>query len=96
MGSGVLIYNGPHSLHTAGLDVHKVSFYLWLLAVVAHLVPHFLEAVSLAAADLLGRPGVRMGGAATWRALVLGALGFGVVALSGHAGSYLQMFPKHR
>lgn len=99
VGSGILIYNGPHSLHTAALDVHKVSFYLWLVAVVAHVVPHFVEAVSLAAADLLGRAGVRVRGTATRRALVLGALGLGVVlavALSGHAGSYLQMFPKHR
>lgn len=98
VGSGILAYNGPHSLHAPALDVHKVSFYLWLVAVVAHVVPHFLEAVGQAAADLLGRAGVRVPGAAARRALVLGALALGVVlaiALSGHAGSYLALFPKH-
>jgi hypothetical protein len=78
--------------------VHKVSFYLWLVAVVAHVVPHFLEAVSGAAADLLGRAGVRVPGVAARRALILGALALGAVlaaALSGHAGSYLVLFPKH-
>ena len=97
VGSGILIYNGPRSMHTAALDLHKVSFYLWLLAVVAHVVPHFMEAVSLAAADLLGRAGVPVPGAAARRALVIGALGLGVVlavALSGNAGRYLQLFPK--
>ncbi|MBR7825095.1 hypothetical protein KDK95_02165 [Actinospica sp. MGRD01-02] len=98
VGSGILTYNGPHSLHTLALDVHKVTFYLWLVAVVAHVVPHFLDAVGQAAADLLGRAGVRVPGAAARRALVLGALVLGAllaIALSGHAGSYLALFPKH-
>jgi hypothetical protein len=98
VGSGILTYNGQHSLHILALNVHKVSFYLWLVAVVAHVVPHFLEAVSQAAADLLGRAGVRVPGAAARRALLLGALALGAIltiALSGHAGSYLALFPKH-
>jgi hypothetical protein len=93
VGSGILTYNGPHSLHALALNVHKVSFYLWLVAVVAHVVPHFLEAVSGAAADLLGRAGVRVPGVAARRALALGAVL--AAALSGHAGSYLVLFPKH-
>ena len=99
VGSGIMTYAGPHSLHALSLGVHKVSFYLWSEAVVAHVVPHFLEAVSQAAADLLGRAGARVRGAAARRALVLGALALGTllaVALSGHAGSYLVLFPKHR
>jgi hypothetical protein len=99
IGSGILCYNGPHCVHTLALDVHKVSFYLWLVALVCHVVPHFLEAVSLAAADLLGRAGLRRPpGAAARRALVVGALALGTVLaiiLSGHAGTYLALFPKH-
>jgi hypothetical protein len=97
VGSGMLTYNGPRSLHALALNVHKVSFYPWLVAVVAHVVPHFLEAVSQAVADLLGRAGLRVPGAASRRALVLGALALGTIlalALSGHAGSYLALFPK--
>lgn len=99
VGSGILAYDGPRSLHALALNVHEVSFYPWLAAVVAHVVPHFLEAVSQATADLLGRAGIRVPGTAFRRALVLGALVLGAilaVALSGHAGSYLALFPKHR
>lgn len=98
VGSGILTYNGPHSVHTLALDVHKVTFYLWLVAVVCHVVPHFLEAVSLAAADLLGRAGMRVPGAAARRALVVGALAIGAVlavALPGNAAHYIALFPKH-
>lgn len=90
IGSGILCYNGPHSVHTLALNVHKVTFYLWLVALVCHVVPHFLESVSLAAADLLGRAGVRVPGAAARRVLVVGALALGTVlaiTLSGHAGT---------
>jgi hypothetical protein len=98
VGSGILTYNGPHFVHTPALDVHKVTFYLWLVAVVCHVVPHFLEAVSLAAADLLGRVGVRVPGATARRALVVGALVVGAVlaaAFSGNAAHYIALFPKH-
>lgn len=98
VGSGILTYNGPHSVHTPALDVHKVTFYLWLVAVVCHVVPHFLEAVSLAAADLLGRAGVRVPGATARRALVVGALVIGAViavAFSGNVAHYIVLFPKH-
>lgn len=92
VGSGVLAYNGPRSLHALALNVHKVSFYPLLVAIVAHVVPHFLEAVSQAVADLLGRAGLRVPGATPRRALVLGALALGAilaVAFSGRTGSYL-------
>jgi hypothetical protein len=98
VGSGILVYNGPHSAYALALNVHKVSFYLWLAAVVCHVVPHFLEAVSLAAADLLGRAGMRVPGATARRALVVGALVLGAVlaiTFSGNAGHYLTLFPKH-
>jgi hypothetical protein len=96
--SGILCYNGPHSVHNFALNVHKVTFYLWLVALVCHVVPHFVEAVSLAAADLLGRAGVRVSGATARRALVIGALALGTIlaiTLSGQAGPYLALFPKH-
>lgn len=98
LASGILAYVGPHALHGAALGAHKVSFYLWLVALVCHVVPHFIEAVQLAAADLLGRIGVRVPGAVTRRVILLGALAVGTVlafALSGQAGPYLAMFPKH-
>lgn len=98
LASGVLAYIGPYSLHTLALNAHKVSFYLWLVALLCHLVPHFLEAVQLAVADLLRRTGVRVPGAMARRTLLLGALALGTllaVALSGHAGTYLALFPKH-
>lgn len=97
--SGVLTYIGPHSLHTLALDTHKVGFYLWLITVLCHVVPHFIEAVQLAAADLLRRTGLRrVPGAMARRAILIGALALGTilaVALSGHAGTYLALFPKH-
>jgi hypothetical protein len=65
---------------------------------VCHVVPHFLEAVSFAAADLLGRVGVRVPGATARRVLVMGALALGLVlaiAFAGNAAHYLTLFPKH-
>lgn len=98
LASGVLAYIGPHPLHSVALGAHKVSFYLWLVTLLCHVVPHFLEAVQLAAADLLRRAGMRVPGAMARRALLIGALVLGAtlaIALSGHASTYLVLFPKH-
>lgn len=95
LGSGVLAYLGPRALHDPALQAHQVSFYAWLVALLGHVVPHFLEAVQLAAADLLGRTGIRVPGAAARRAILVAALAAGAVAgvaVSGHAGTYLGVF----
>lgn len=98
VGSGLVCFDGPHALHTFALDVHKVCFYVWLIALIAHVVPHFVEAVSLSSADLLGRAGARVPGTWTRRAVIGGALVVGAllaILLPGHAGTYLLLFPKH-
>lgn len=76
--SGLLAYfGGP--LAAAGLMTHKVSFYLWLIAVIMHAGPHYLESVRLAAADTVSRAARRLPGARARRWAVL------VATLSGVA-----------
>ena len=45
--SGIAAYVGPSWMEPAALMTHKVSFYLWLIALVGHTVPHFAEALHL-------------------------------------------------
>lgn len=96
IGSGYLSYFSHGGLYNAALKTHKVVFYPWLLAVAAHVVPHFIQAVSWAAADLSTRAGIRVPGSAARRTAVIAALVVGAAAgviLSGHVGGYFHDHP---
>lgn len=96
IGSGSLAYLTHGSLYDLALKVHKVVFYPWLLAVVAHVVPHFVHAVSWAFADLVGRGRGSVPGSGARRTAVIVALLLGGavgVVLSGHVGGYFQAHP---
>lgn len=103
LGSGLLLYIGPHSLYAVTLRTHKVIFYPWLLALLAHLVPHYLNAVRLAAADLFARTRARIdvigvGGSRARRAALIAALAAGAVlafALYRYVPGYQQAHPHH-
>jgi len=98
LGSGVALIVGPSWAHSPMLTLHKVSFYAWLVAVVLHVVPHFVHAVTLAGSDWARRVGSgrrarrqRLTGTAI--SLAVGALL--AALLAGRAASYLDHFP-HR
>lgn len=96
IGSGLVAYLAHGSLHNVGLKTHKVVFYVWLLAVIAHVVPHFAHAVSWAFADLSARARGSVPGAGTRRTVLIVALlvgGAAGVILSGHVGGYFQAHP---
>lgn len=103
LGSGLLLYIGPHSLYAVTLRTHKVIFYPWLLALLAHLVPHYLNAVRLAAADLFARTRARIdvigvGGSRARRAALIAALAAGVAlafVLYRYVPGYQQAHPHH-
>jgi hypothetical protein len=91
-GSGLLAFFGPASWELAALKTHKVSFYPWLFAVALHVVPHFLEAVRLAAADLFHRTGPWLPDAGERRAIVVGAFLVGALlawAMIWHVADYV-------
>ncbi|WP_037569109.1 hypothetical protein [Phaeacidiphilus oryzae] len=91
--SGLLAFLGPPAVAGAALLTHKASFYLWLAALLLHVVPHYLEAVRLAAADLLARRGSRVLGTSARRYALLSVLAAGAVLallLSGHAAEYVR------
>lgn len=98
LASGVLAFLGPAQLHATAKTLHAASFYLWLLAVTAHVVPHFVKALRLAGAEVGRRAGARVPGRAMRRAGVLCALGTGLgltLALARHSGTYQHLYP-HR
>jgi len=98
--SGIAAYVGPSWMEPAALMTHKVSFYLWLIALVGHTVPHFAEALHLAGKDLSRRtsrlvPGLVARRTALITSIVIGAAVAAI--LSGHATEYLMRYPhiKH-
>lgn len=99
IGSGLLAFTTHGGLSDLALKTHKVVFYPWLLAVVAHVVPHFVHAVSWAFADFSARAGGSVPRAGTRRTVLIVALLAGGVAgviLSGHVGGYFQAHPLLR
>jgi hypothetical protein len=96
IGSGLLAFLTHGGLYDLALKTHKVVFYPWLLAVVAHVVPHFVHAVSWAFADFSARTRGSVPRAGTRRTvLILALLVGGVVGVivSGHVGGYFQAHP---
>jgi hypothetical protein len=96
--SGLLTYIGPGAWQPAVLMAHKVSFYLWLIAVVLHTVPHYLESVRLVAADTFSRSKLRLSGARARQRAVLAAILIGgalALSLAQHAADYLlHYYPR--
>lgn len=94
--SGITLLDGPGWAQSPALLVHQVSFYAWLVAVVVHVVPHFLQAVHLARRDWARRVGGARR-AAGWRgAVVAASLATGallVTLLAAGASDYLQHVP---
>jgi hypothetical protein len=79
LASGVLLVIGPASLHSGALLSHKVSFYLWLIAVVAHAAPHMARGFRVASRDWSERfrgavPGATLRLAAVVSCLAIGGL----------------------
>jgi hypothetical protein len=97
LASGVVLAVGPGPLHATALTVHKVSFYAALLAVLAHLYGHLLEAIRIALRGLARRrpnlpSSARVVGATVLSSLLLGAV-FAVI-LAGRAAPYLHHYPR--
>ncbi len=95
--SGIVLAVGPSQLHATALTVHKVSFYVALLAVAAHLYGHLAEAVRVAVRGLARRrphlpPSVRLAGGAVIISLLLGAVL--AVILAGRAAPYIHHYPR--
>jgi hypothetical protein len=95
--SGGALILGPSSLHRTALQVHKLSFYLALVLIVAHLAMHLPKAVRLMARDWVSRRGAAVLMRARWTAVaasvLLGALL--ALALTGHAEPYLHHYYGH-
>ena len=92
--SGVTLLLGPSSIHQTALQVHKVTFYLALLLVFAHLALHLIQALRLLARDRTNHPGSALAVRARWTAILatvlVGALL--ALALAGHAEPYLHHY----
>ncbi|MBV9418100.1 MAG: hypothetical protein JO363_24160 [Solirubrobacterales bacterium] len=92
--SGGALILGPSPLHKTALQVHKVSFYLALLLILAHLAMHLTKAIRLTARDWVNRRGAALVTRARWTAVggsvLLGALL--ALALAGHAEPYLHHY----
>lgn len=94
--SGIVLLDGPAWAQSPALLVHKVSFYAWLAAIVAHLVPHFAQAVHLAGRSLAARVGSGRRAAGRLALLVAGSLAVGAVLaafLSAGASSFTLHVP---
>jgi hypothetical protein len=95
LASGIALIVGPGWMHTGALAIHKVTYYLALVAVAIHARAHFTEAVHLTARDIARRarilvPGVRYRWTAVVSGLLLGALI--ALALTGQATPYLHHY----
>ncbi len=92
--SGIALILGPSSIHQSALQVHKVTFYLALLLIVAHLAMHLTKAVQLLARDWVNRrdPALmtRARSTAIVASVLLGALL--ALTLAGHAEPYLHHY----
>ena len=81
-------FGGPRGVM---FHVHDVSFYLWLLLVIGHLVGHRHDVRRLAAADWVRRTRSTVGRAALRQAVLLASLGAGLalaLAFVGRAERY--------
>ncbi|MGW6196898.1 hypothetical protein ACWF0M_12190 [Kribbella sp. NPDC055110] len=97
--SGIVTYVGPAWAHPTALLTHQVSFYLWLAAIAAHVIAHFLETFRLTARDFSPRRSTIVSGLWWRRSGVVAGLAAGVVLaliLSGHASDYLAQYHHHR
>lgn len=95
--SGIAAYVGPSWLHQAAVTTHKVTFYLWLIALIGHSVPHFTEALHLTGKDFFRRSRRLVPGLAARRTAAIGGavIGIAVAAIwSGHAADYLTHYPR--
>lgn len=97
LASGIVLAVGPSQLHFTALTIHKVSFYVALLAVAAHLYGHLAEAIRVAARGLARRhpnlpPSARLAGGAVITSLLLGAML--AVILAGRAAPYIHHYPR--
>ena len=92
--SGITLLLGPSSIHQNALQVHKVTFYLALLLIFAHLTQHLTQALRLVARDRINRPGSALAVRARWTAVLATVLvgGLLAVALTGHAEPYLHHY----
>ena len=94
LASGGALILGPSSLHRTVLQVHKVTSYLALILIVAHLAMHLAQALRLAARDWVNRRGMNLLDRARWTVIVgsvlLGALF--ALTFAGHAEPYLHHY----
>ena len=94
--SGLALLLGPSSIHRIALPVHKLSFYLALVLIVAHLATHLPQAVRLAASDRMNCAGVALMVRARWitifGSVLLGAML--ALVLAGHAEPYLHHYSR--
>jgi hypothetical protein len=101
LASGVLLVIGPASLHGGALLAHKVSFYMWLIAVIAHAAPHMARAFRVASRDWTERfrgtvPGARLRLAAVVSCVAVG--GLLAIALANTSENYVNQYhptPNH-
>ena len=94
--SGLALLLGPSSTHQIALPLHKVSFYLALLLIVAHLATHLPQAVHLAASDRMNRGAVALMVRARWMT-ILGSVLLGAMlalALAGNAEPYMHHYGR--
>jgi hypothetical protein len=94
LASGGALILGPSSLHRTALQVHRVTPYLALILIVAHLATHLTKALRLAARDWVNRQGATFLVRARWTVIVgsvlLGALF--ALTFAGHAEPYLHQY----
>ncbi|MCO5995694.1 hypothetical protein [Actinoallomurus rhizosphaericola] len=98
LASGSTAFLGTGVWASAALLAHKATFYLWLIAVSMHAVPHYSRAVRLAVADTFRRTGLRVSGVRTRRGVLLAALatGAGLAPLMArHCAEFLLRYSGH-
>jgi hypothetical protein len=97
LASGVVLVVDPASTHGPALLVHKVSFYLWLIATIAHAAPHLKEGFTLAWCDVAAVVRGAVRGARLRVGAVLAFAAVGAVlalALASHAEIYMGRYHR--
>jgi len=100
MASGIALLLGPHSMRGELLKVHQVSFVLWFIAMVVHVLGHILDTARLAPRDFYWRTRHQIRGAGRRQWLLVSALALGLllaVVVAPKVGPWLTAGqPVHR
>jgi hypothetical protein len=96
--SGITLLLAPTAFGGTMKQIHGITFYLWLLLVLAHVIVHARDLRHLAAKDWLHRTRTMVPGARVRQLVVLATLAAGLalaLSLVAHVGAYQHLLIKY-